>query len=80
LWFLFGRTWPLSGWPLWPLLLMAAGVAVRAITAHATRQRIGDALLPPVSVLIFTWIAVRAMWWRLRYGGVLWKGRLIREA
>ncbi len=80
LWLFFGQTWPLPGWPIWPLLLMATGVTVRALTAHATRQRVGDALLLPVSVLIFTWIATRAVWWRLRYGGVIWKGRLIREA
>lgn len=79
LWLLFGGTWTLPGWPVWPLLLMATGVAVRALTAHATRQRVGDALLLPASVLLFTWIAARAVWWRLRYGGVIWKGRLIRE-
>lgn len=80
LWLLFGQNWPLPGWPVWPMLLMAAGVMVRAMTAHATRQRVGDALLLPISVLIFTWIAARAIWWRLRYRGVLWKGRLIHEA
>lgn len=77
LWLLGGREWPLPGWPIWPLTLMAGGVAVRGITAYATRQRVGDALLLPISVLIFTWIAARALWWRVRYGGVLWKGRLI---
>ncbi|GIV69873.1 glycosyltransferase [Caldilinea sp.] len=79
LWLGLGRSWPLPGWPLWPLALGFAGVAVRAITAHATRQRVGDAVLLPVSVLIFTWIAGRALWQQLRYGGVRWKGRLIRE-
>ncbi len=80
LWFFFGQEWPLPGWPWWPLGLMAAGVTVRALTAYATRQRVGDALLLPVSVLIFTAIAARALWWRLRYGGVIWKGRLIHGA
>lgn len=79
LWLGLGRSWPLPGWPLWPLALGVAGIAVRAITAHATRQRVGDAALLPLSVLIFTWIAGRALWQRLRYGGVHWKGRLIRE-
>ncbi len=79
LWLGLGRSWPLPGWPLWPLALGVAGIAVRAITAHATRQRVGDAALLPLSVLIFTWIAGRALWQRLRYGGVRWKGRLIRE-
>lgn len=70
-------TWTLPGWPWWPLLLIAAGVTVRGLTAFATRQRVGDALLLPVSVLIFTFIAARAVWWRVHYGGVLWKGRVI---
>lgn len=79
-WFLFGQAWPLPGWPWWPLVLMVTGVAVRGLTAHATRQRVGDALTLPISVLIFTAIAARALWWRLRYGGVIWKGRLIHGA
>lgn len=79
LWLIFGRSWPLPGWPLWPLALVCAGVAVRGITAHASRQRVGDAVLLPLSVLLFTWIAGRALWQRLRYGGVRWKGRLIPD-
>jgi chlorobactene glucosyltransferase len=79
-WLLCGRGWALAGWPLWPLALALAGIAVRAITAHATRQRAGDALLLPVSVLLFTWIAARAVWWRVRYRGVIWKGRVIHDA
>lgn len=78
-WLLCGRGWGWPGWPLWPLALTLAGVAVRAITAHVTRQRVGDALLLPVSVLLFTWIAARAVWWRVRYRGVLWKGRVIHD-
>ena len=76
-WLAAGWAWALPGWPGWPLLLVAAGVTVRGLTAHATRQRVGDALLLPVSVLIFTFIAARAVWWRVHYGGVLWKGRVI---
>jgi chlorobactene glucosyltransferase len=55
----------------WPHLL-------RVGSALATRQRPADSLLLPLSVLLMTLIAGRALWWRLRYGGVLWKGRLIR--
>lgn len=80
LWLLFGRDWPLPAWPAWPLLLIAAGVGVRGVTAWATHQRIGDALLMPISVLLMTWIALRAIWWRWRFGGVLWKGRVLRDA
>jgi chlorobactene glucosyltransferase len=76
-WLATGWAWALPGWPGWPLLLVAAGVTVRGLTAYATRQRVGDALLLPVSVLIFTFIAARAVWWRVHYGGVLWKGRVI---
>lgn len=85
LWLAFGgqagaAPWLPPAWPLWPLLLVLAGVGVRAITAAATHQRSGDALLMPVSVLLMTWIALRAIWWRWRFGGVLWKGRILRDA
>lgn len=76
-WLALGWAWPLPGWPGWPLLLVAAGVTVRGLTACVTRQRVVDALLLPISVLIFTFIAARAVWWRVHYGGVLWKGRVI---
>ena len=55
------------GWLLWalisggpiltPLLLVALGLLVRAITAYSSRQRPQDALLMPVSVLLMTMIA-----------------------
>ena len=61
--------------PYWALLLVGAGVCVRAISALRTGQRVGDALLLPVSVLLMTGIAVQAVWWQWRYGGPLWKGR-----
>lgn len=84
LWLAFGnRTVSgslLPGWPLWPLLLVLAGVGARAVTAAATHQRVRDALLMPVSVLLMTMIALRAVWWRRRFGGVLWKGRVLRDA
>jgi chlorobactene glucosyltransferase len=34
----------------------------------------------PVSVVLMTWIAARALWWRRRFGGVVWKGRILRDA
>lgn len=77
LWLALGWAWPLPGWPAWPLLLVAASVTVRGLTAYVTRQRVADALLLPISVLIFTFIAARAVWWRVHYGGVYWKGRVI---
>jgi chlorobactene glucosyltransferase len=64
-------------WPVWSLGLIALGVGVRLLTAVATRQRIFDALLMPISALLMTLIAIRAVWWRYRYGGPQWKGRTI---
>ena len=78
LWLAAGRGWALPGWPLWPLALVTAGIGLRGLTAHASGQRVGDALLMPVSALLMTWITVQALWWRVRYGGVRWKGRVVR--
>lgn len=62
------------------MALLATGMTVAGgITAAVTRRRVGDALLMPISVLIMTWIAMRAVWWRWRYGGVRWKGRTIQQ-
>lgn len=76
-WLAFGWGGEATYWPLWPLLLVALGVGLRALTAAVTRQRILDALLMPVSVLLMTWIAGQSIWWQLRYGGPRWKGRTI---
>lgn len=77
-WLAFGWLTPgLPGWPLWPLLLVGLGVGLRALTAAVTGQRLVDALLLPLSVLLMTRIAAQAIWWQWRYGGPLWKGRVI---
>ncbi len=81
-WLIFLAPW---GWliaqpALWPLTLVMLGVGARLITAGATRQRLGDALLMPLSALLMTVIAAQAVWWRLRYGGPRWKGRTIMSA
>ena len=62
---------------LTPLLLVALGLLVRAITAYSNRQRPQDALLMPVSVLLMTMIARQALWWRWSQGGPTWKGRVL---
>jgi chlorobactene glucosyltransferase len=81
LWLAMGWTWPrLPGWPLWPLVLTGLGVGVRALTAWLTRQRLLDALLLPVSVLLMTVIGSQAIWWRLGKKGPAWKGRVLRNA
>ncbi len=67
----------LPGWPAWPLTLLLLAIIIRAITAYTSRQRICDALLMPLSVLLMTFIALRAIWRQLRYGGQSWKGRQV---
>jgi chlorobactene glucosyltransferase len=78
-WFLLGRDWDLPFWPLWPLILIGLGVGARAVTAGATHQRISDAPLMPLSVLLMTYVALRAVWWRWRFGGAVWKGRILHD-
>ena len=79
-WLAFGWAFPaLSGWPLVPLVLVALGVGVRALTAVVTHQRVADALLMPVSVVAMTVIAAQALWWRW-HGGPRWKGRTLAPA
>jgi chlorobactene glucosyltransferase len=79
LWLAFGWLGEFPGWPLWPLVLIVLGLGVRMLTAAATRQRLGDALLLPVSVVLMTRIAAQAVWWRW-HGGPRWKGRTIGQA
>lgn len=55
--------------------LIGLGIFIRALTATATRQRVFDSLLLPVSALLMTLIALRALDWRVR-GGPRWKGRI----
>lgn len=62
----------------WAASLIVLGIGVRALTAAVTRQRVIDALLLPLSALLFTRIAAQAVWWQVRYGGPQWKGRVIR--
>jgi chlorobactene glucosyltransferase len=58
--------------------LCALGIVVRALTAATTRQRVMDALAMPLSVLLMTRVAAQALYWQVRYGGVRWKGRVIK--
>jgi chlorobactene glucosyltransferase len=67
-------------WPWWPLALTALGMGLRAVTARFTRQRGRDALLMPVSAVLMTIISARSAWWQVRYGGPMWKGRVIKPA
>jgi chlorobactene glucosyltransferase len=78
--FLAPWVWLMARPALWPLTLVMLGVGARMITAGATRQRLSDALLMPLSVLLMTAIAAQAVWWHVRYGGPRWKGRAIISA
>ena len=77
--FLIPWVWLLVAPGLWPLLLVIAGLSVRALTAAFTHQRIIDAILLPVSVLVMTRIAFQAIYWQWRYGGPVWKGRVVQS-
>ncbi|OQB01590.1 MAG: hypothetical protein BWY25_01036 [Chloroflexi bacterium ADurb.Bin222] len=57
--------------------MMALGVGVRALTAAFSRQRVRDALGLPISVILMAVIASQAIYWRVRYGDVRWKGRTL---
>ncbi|MGC9467009.1 MAG: glycosyltransferase [Anaerolineae bacterium] len=71
------NTWLRTCWPEWPLLLVALGVGIRALTAAFSRQRVRDAVWMPISTLLMAIIASQAIWWHLRYGGPRWRGRTI---
>jgi len=77
--FLVPWVWLLVAPGLWPLVLIIAGLGVRALTAAFTHQRVTDALLLPVSVLVMTRIAFQAIYWQWRYGGPVWKGRVVQR-
>lgn len=78
--FLFPWVWLFLGGGIWAGILVCLGIGIRAVTAGWTRQRPLDAFLMPVSVLLMTAIAAKSLYWQWRYGGPVWKGRVIRRA
>jgi chlorobactene glucosyltransferase len=58
--------------------LIVLGLTIRALSAASTHQRIHDALLMPLSVILMTRITVQALWWHFVEGGPSWKGRTVR--
>jgi len=79
LWLPLGFLLPATdAWPAVPLAMAALGLGIRALSAAATRQRLGDALLLPVSVLLMSRVAGQALLWHYQYGGPVWKGRQIQ--
>ena len=77
LWLAVGTLIETPAWPLWPVLLIALGVGIRALTAAFSLQRVRDAVWMPVSTVLMAIIAAQAIWWRLRHGGPQWRGRTI---
>lgn len=65
--------------PIPALFLIGGGMVIRMLTAIVTRQRWYDAVLMPISVVLMTRIAWRAVWWRWHLGGPQWKGRIIQS-
>ncbi|NWF64436.1 MAG: glycosyltransferase [Chloroflexi bacterium] len=59
-------------------LFSMLGVAIRALTAAVTRQRIRDSIFMPVSVFLITLIAAHSVHWHIS-GGPYWKGRIIPQ-
>lgn len=74
--FLAPWLWLVTGGGWSALALIGLGIGIRALTATVTRQRPADALLLPLSVLMMTIIAARAVWWQW-LGGPQWKGRAL---
>jgi chlorobactene glucosyltransferase len=78
-WLLLGTLAPgLAGhaWPGVPAALMLLGLGIRLLSAAATRHRLADAFLLPVSIVLMTLIAAQALAWHWR-GAATWKGRPI---
>lgn len=76
--FLAPWAWLLTPHALWAALLIALGIGVRMLSAVFSHQRAVDALALPVSVLLMTRIAFRALIWHYT-GGPRWKGRVIPQ-
>ncbi len=68
------------GWLWLPLTMLVLGFATRTLTSATAGQPLRDVIWMPLGVLLMTRIAAQALWWRLRHGGVRWKGRTITTA
>ena len=83
--FTFPLFWLIAGfwttsypsWPSIPLAMIILGITVRALSAATTRQRVGDAVFMPISVVLMSVIAAQSLWWFYRRGGSQWKGRTV---
>lgn len=82
--FLVPWIWLAAGWlepgplyPVVPAVMVMLGFAARLLSAFATHHRPMDALFLPVSVILFTIIASRSLYWHYFLGGPKWKDRQI---
>lgn len=66
----------LPDYRLTALVLIIAGLTLRTISASFTKQRVLDALLMPVTVILFTIIAIQSIYWHIT-GKSSWKGRTL---
>jgi len=60
------------------LVIILLGLLTRALSAAFSQQRLQDAILMPVSVILMTIIAAQAVFWRFM-GGPQWKGRKLKS-
>jgi chlorobactene glucosyltransferase len=77
-WVWLALSWATGRGPAWqvePMAMIALGLGVRALTAASSHQKIQDALTMPLSAIIMTIIAARALTWHFWEGGPEWKGR-----
>jgi chlorobactene glucosyltransferase len=75
--------WLLTGgiaWPWLPLTMLFLGYWARLLTTLTAGQPLRDLIWMPIGVLLMTRIALQALYWRVRFGGVRWKDRTIRPA
>jgi chlorobactene glucosyltransferase len=75
--FIFPWAWWIFGGGLIALGLGLTGIGLRGLSAAMTHQRVKDALLMPISVLLMTLIAVRSIIWHYT-GKAIWKGRQVK--
>lgn len=63
---------------LFGVILIIAGLTLRTVSAIFTKQRVLDALWMPLTVILFTLISFRSIYWHYT-GKVTWKGRTLTK-
>lgn len=80
LWLLIGQLVPNqpTGWATFPIAMILLAILIRVLTAHLAKDKMVDAFLLPISIILMTIIAVQGLIWHLR-GTATWKGRTIKR-